>query len=242
MDWIKEYQLFLLDFDGLLVNTEHLHFEAYRRMCKGRGLTLPWTFAHFFEIAQQDSKLLQIKIYEELPALYEQESTWSVLYAEKKKQYLEVLKETQIEMMPGAESFLQLLEKNNIKRVVVTHSPKEQIDLIRERNPILNTIPHWITREDYQHAKPHPEPYLVALKRFASSSDNVIGFEDSQRGIASLIDAHVQPVLINPKIAENLKPLIINKKIFHFPSLQIVVDQKMARKPCKSCSCKTSFL
>ena len=34
MDWIKKYQLFLFDFDGLLVNTEEMHFLAYKQMCE----------------------------------------------------------------------------------------------------------------------------------------------------------------------------------------------------------------
>ena len=32
MRWISEYQLFLFDLDGLLVNTEELHYQAYKNM------------------------------------------------------------------------------------------------------------------------------------------------------------------------------------------------------------------
>lgn len=40
MEWTQDYHLFLFDFDGLLVDTEALHLEAYRRMCAEKGHTL----------------------------------------------------------------------------------------------------------------------------------------------------------------------------------------------------------
>ena len=36
-----------------------------------------------------------------------------------------------------------------------------------------------IVREDYELAKPHPEPYLAGLKRFGAATEETLGVEDS---------------------------------------------------------------
>lgn len=228
MDWVKEFQLFLLDFDGLLVNTEKLHYEAYLRMCRERNFNLDWSFNEFCEAAHYDSKMLRVKIYEALPELYKQEPDWSTLYTEKKKHYLTILGEAEIDLMPGAKELLYELKKHDIKRVVVTHSPREQVEFIRMQNKDLQTIEHWITREDYELSKPHPEPYLTAIDRFAHAKDRIIGFEDSPRGISALLGTQAKPILVNPLVVPKLAPLVQSKKIYHFPSLKEISKERLA--------------
>lgn len=191
MQWIQKYDLFLFDFDGLLVNTEELHFAAYREMCRRRGYDLKWTLSQFFQAAHFDSAGLKKAIYQEFPALFEQEPRWEVLYAEKKQSYEQLLEKGDLTLMPGVEEVLIALEKAGKKRCVVTNSAKVQIDLIKQKIPVLNTIPHWFTRENYKEPKPHPECYLMAMKQLGQPNDRVIGFEDSTRGLTALRDAGV---------------------------------------------------
>lgn len=222
MDWVNDFQLFLLDFDGLLVNTELLHYEAYLRMCAERGHELKWSFADFSKSAHYSSKQLRIDIYDSLPELYHQEPDWHILYSEKKKHYLEILKEREIQLMPGVEKFLFQLHKKKIKRCVVTHSPKEQVDFIRLQNKVLGTIDYWFTREDYNQSKPHPEPYLTAINRLAEPGDRIIGFEDSPRGIYSLMGTEAKAVLVCETIPEKIAHLVHEKKITHFPTIEAI--------------------
>lgn len=146
MQWIDEYQLFLFDFDGLLVNTEEIHYQAYQRMCHQRGFKLLWDFPYYCSIAHYSSDGLRQQIYADFPSLEAQEPKWEVLYEEKKRAYLALLQEGAVHLMPGAESLLIQLQQKNKKRCVVTHSAQELVENIRNQNPILNSIPNWITR------------------------------------------------------------------------------------------------
>lgn len=197
MDWIHHYQLFLFDFDGLLVNTEMLHYEAYRRMINKRGFTLNWDLPTYFKAACFDATGLKKAVYNSFPKLYEMEPNWDVLYAEKKKAYLDLLNEGKLELMPGIDPFLHLLAKENKKRCVVTHSPQEQIETIVKQLPVLSTITHWITRENYTQPKPHPECYQKAIALHAAPQDRVIGFEDSPRGLKALLGSSAEAVLVS---------------------------------------------
>src|SRR3990167_8292628 len=106
MDWIQQYSFILLDFDGLLVNTEALHFRAYQKMCADRGFALTWDFSKYASIAHSSAEGLRLSIYADFPALNNQEPDWTVLYAEKKKAYQDLLLLGEIQLMPGVDLFL----------------------------------------------------------------------------------------------------------------------------------------
>jgi HAD superfamily hydrolase (TIGR01509 family) len=197
MNWIQNFQLFLFDLDGLLVNTEELHYEAYVTMLKRRGYTLEWDFPTYFQIAQQDSKAPEIHIYKEFPQLQKEEPNWSILYAEKKQIVTDLLREKGAPLLPGVHELLTKLAALNKKRCVVTHSPKELVTLLQKHHPILKTITHWITREDYSKPKPDPEGYMKAISQFEAPGDKIIGFEDSVRGMKALMQTKAVAVYIN---------------------------------------------
>lgn len=198
MHWMHDYQLFLFDFDGLLVNSEELHFKAYQRMCEKYGFKLSWSLERYFQAAHYRAEGLKEEIYHALPGLYQKEPNWDILYAYKKQQVINLLNEGAIQLMPGVYELLTRLQEINIKRCVVTHSPSSLVEIVRRQHAILNTIPYWITREHYSHPKPHPEGYQLAIKKFANEKDKIIGFEDTPRGIEALLQTSAKPVLISP--------------------------------------------
>lgn len=197
MHWISDYQLFLFDLDGLLVNTEELHFHAYAKMCLNRGFSLPWNFSTYFKIAQADSASIQKELYLALPDLQKEEPSWDVLYAEKRSEYLSILENEPCPMLPGAERLLLELQNRDVKRAVVTHSGLALVKKIKEKNPVLNTIPYWFCREDYERPKPSPDGYLKAIATLASDKDRIIGFEDSFRGMTALMGTRAKPIFVN---------------------------------------------
>ena len=215
MKWIHDFQLFLFDFDGLLVNTEHLHYQAYVNILANRGHVLKLTLAQFFELAHLNSTAWREALYAEIPHL---EPNWEILYREKKQAYLELLSAGLVELMPGVEPLLKALDQAKIRRCVATNSMLEHTLLIRSRLPILQTLPHWITREDYDKPKPSPECYLKAIALYGKKGDRIIGFEDSVRGLQALRQTTALPVLICPKH----HPLLEMGGGVHFESLSVL--------------------
>ncbi|ADI37745.1 HAD family hydrolase [Waddlia chondrophila] len=196
MEWTKDYQLFLFDFDGLLVNTEEIHYQAYKKMCRDRGFELPWDFSRYCQVAHYHQETLRRELMQSVPGLERMESDWEVLYQEKKQAMVELLSKGSVTMMPGAEKLLRVLDQEGIERCVVTHSPLEQIELIKQGNPILFSIPHWFTRESYTKAKPDPECYLNAIEKLCPEEGKVIGFEDTPRGMQALMETPAEAVMI----------------------------------------------
>ncbi|MCI0382248.1 MAG: HAD family phosphatase [Chlamydiae bacterium] len=219
MKWLDKFDLFLFDFDGLLVNTEELHHSAYVEMCRRRGFELTWNFDKFCSIAHRDADSLQQAIYEEFPKLLAEEPRWEVLYSEKKQAYEMFLKKGKIELLPGVEGVLRSLATSRKKRCIVTNSFRSQIELIKQALPILQTIPVWITRENYKNPKPAPDAYLKAIDLLADPGDQIIGFEDSLRGIQALVQTQAKAVLVCSPKHPQLKEAIC-KQVFHYASFE----------------------
>jgi HAD superfamily hydrolase (TIGR01509 family) len=214
MKWIHNFQLFLFDFDGLLVNTEHLHYQAYVNILDKRGYKLKLSLSNFFELAHFNSTAWREALYAEIPDL---EPNWEILYREKKDEYLSLLVSGKVELMPGVESLLRALDEAKIRRCVVTNSILNHIKLIRTRIPVLETIPKWITREDYEKPKPSPECYLKAIELYGKTGDKIIGFEDSVRGLKALKGTPALPVLICPA-HHPLLEIATEGDVLHFES------------------------
>lgn len=196
MQWIKDYQLFLFDFDGLLVNTEEIHYRAYKKMCSDRGFNLPWSFSRYCHAAHYNQETLRRELFEAVPELAESEPDWEILYKEKKQAMVDLLSQGAVQMMPGAEQLLTALDRAGIARCVVTNSPDEQIQLIKKGNPVLETIPHWYTRETYTKPKPDPECYLNAIRDLCPDGGKVVGFEDTPRGMQALLQTPAKCFMI----------------------------------------------
>jgi beta-phosphoglucomutase len=228
MEWIDSFDLFLFDFDGLLVDTEILHLRAYQMMCEQRGYTLPWDLDQFFQKAHGSAIGIREGIKALFPGMFERGVTWDVLYAEKKQFYEALLFTGNLTLLPGVEPLLKELARKNKKRCVVTNSTLRQIELIRSQIAVLNTIPRWVTRESYENPKPAPDGYLTALRELKSEGDRVIGFEDSMRGYDSLKAAGVETaVLICPPSHPQLEqcPALRGHCVSSFEEVSSVLPQ-----------------
>lgn len=190
---IADYNLFLFDFDGLLVNTEEIHMRAYEEMLERRGYSLDWDFKKYAEYAHRSTKALADAVYTALPLLHKEEPNWETLREEKQAIYGTMIEAGKIELMPGVEAFLTAIDK---PKLVVTNSTNNQVMTIRRHLPFLEIMDGWFTRETYKRPKPAPDGYLAARKRYPGS--RAIGFEDTEKGIRSLQSAGIDSVLVRP--------------------------------------------
>lgn len=220
MDWIEKFDLFLFDFDGLLVNTEKMHYEAYKNMLAHHGVLFDWDFNRYCQAAHYEAEALKNQITVKYPSLLAAHP-WETLYREKQAEIQKLIHEGHAHLMPGVTPLLEALQAAGIPRVVVTHSPDSLIRIVREQNPILNTIPHWVTREHYSRPKPDPECYHYALQRYASPTDRIIGFEDTPRGLTALFQTRALPVLICTVSYPEI-PTFVDQGAKHFPSFEAI--------------------
>jgi HAD superfamily hydrolase (TIGR01509 family) len=229
--WFNHYQIFLFDFDGLLVDTEYMHYSAYKQTSQDLDLVYPFDYPQYCQLAHGGSSLMRNRWYELVPALKEK-GPWESIYEAKRQNYLRAVSTQQIHLMPGAAAFLEELLSSGKKVAVVTHSGRALITAIRTNHPLLQRIPLWITREDYPNPKPAPDGYLQAIELIQSDpKEQIIGFEDSLRGLTSQIQTQkMTPVHISPETFAQL-PNHIPYPIRSFKSFEELLGRDRLPEP-----------
>lgn len=176
------------DNDGVLVDTEKLYFQATREVLLRTGVTL--TAPLFRQISLVDGRSAFDLARERGGSPEEIE----VLQEERNRRYMELLTRG-VRIMDGVEEILEAL-RGKVLLGIVTSSRREHFDAIHAGTGLLSAFDFILTREDYGLTKPHPEPYLTAMKRSGFEADACLAVEDSPRGLASALAAGMRCLVI----------------------------------------------
>jgi len=154
---------------------------------------------------------------------------YDAAYKLKQEKYKEIIENTNIEFINGANDFLEFLIANNKKFVIVSNTSKDFIEIFKQKYPILDKATKIYTKDFYVNKKPNPECYLKVINDFKNCK--MIGFEDSLIGMEALTQVNrIKPVFIfdskyyykdniiekyeNIIAIENFNLDILNKKVF----------------------------
>jgi HAD superfamily hydrolase (TIGR01509 family) len=109
--------------------------------------------------------------------------------------YQEYLRTEAIEIDGVVEALAEL--SKYARMGIVTTAKRADFDLIHENRQITKFMEFVLVREDYEHAKPHPEPYLTGLQRLGVAKDEALVVEDSARGLSSAVAAGIDCAIVD---------------------------------------------
>ena len=182
---MRKYILF--DHDGVLVDTECWYYKAGERALADIGLTL-----------DKDQYLRDMSrgagTWAQARAAGIDEQTISKLREVRNDYYQEYLRTEAIEIEGVVETLAEL--SSYVRMAIVTTAKRADFDIIHERRQIRQFMEFILVREDYERAKPHPEPYLAGLKRFGATKEETLVVEDSTRGLSSAVAAGIDCVIV----------------------------------------------
>ena len=183
------------DNDGVLVETEHLYFRATREIFERRGILLTEEMYVEYFLRQGNGAWFLLE-QEDCPP-HEIES----LRRERNRIYAALLREETV-LIAGVDAALKRL-LGNVRMAIVTSSRRDHFDLIHRRTGILTYFDFCLTREDYENAKPDPEPYLQAIKRAGCPAHECLVLEDSERGLMAAAAAGLRCIVIPRDMTRN---------------------------------------
>ena len=183
---MKKYILF--DNDGVLVHTEPLYFKANIKALK-EYFDVELEFKEYMKIMSEGTTVWQ-------KAFDKGFSQKEIKKARNQRNiyYQEYLKNENI-LISGVKEVLNELSKN-YKMGIVTTSRRVDFEIIHKDLGIVDFMDFVLCEEDYNHAKPHPEPYLTGLKIFGAEKDETIVVEDSTRGLTAAFKAGIECVIV----------------------------------------------
>ena len=163
------------DLDGLMVNTEELHYEVGVVICRRRGKEFVEELR--CEMMGQPGRVsLQIMI-----DYHGFSDTVDDLAAETKRLFMPLLDE-RLATMPGLLPLLDALERAGVPKCVATSSRGWFAEDVLERLNLRRRFAFVLTADDVTHGKPHPEMYLTAAERHGVPPGRMLVLEDSSHG------------------------------------------------------------
>lgn len=183
---MKKYLLF--DHDGVLVDTELWYYRAGERALAEIGFTLDRQ-QYLRDMTQGMATWAQAR------AAGIDEATISRRRVVRDAYYQEYLRTEAIEIDGVLDALADL--STHVRMAIVTTSKRADFEVIREKRRITGFMEFVLAREDYEHAKPHPEPYLTGLRRLGATREETLVVEDSARGLRSAVAAGIDCAIVH---------------------------------------------
>ena len=176
------------DNDGVLVETEHLYFQATQESLASIGI----------ELTRDDYIALFLVAGRGAWHVAEQRgvspSEIERLRNERNARYSELLAQAP-RLAVGVTEVLEALHGRYVMGVV-TSSRKDHFDVIHRDTGLLKYFDFVLTASDVTRVKPDPEPYLRAVARSGVPAEACVAIEDSTRGLESARAAGIRCIVV----------------------------------------------
>jgi beta-phosphoglucomutase len=169
----------LFDFDGVLADTEPIHYACWRELLAPYGIDLDWGFYARQCIGVSDRKMIQQLASARTPPI-PFDDIWPD-YEKKQVMFRERL-ETQQPVRSDTIGLIRDLSEN-YKLAVVSSSGRSEVEPPIERAGIRPCFQAFVCGREVPNLKPAPDPYLKAAELLGVLNPLVI--EDSDAGVAS---------------------------------------------------------
>lgn len=192
----------LFDFDGTLMDSEPIHYEAWRQVLEPLGVTVDHdVFLERFVGVEDREAVRQLAELQNPPRDFDE--LWATF--PRKQQIFRQIIASKPQVPPQTREAIAALKEAGYLLGVVTSSSSEEVIPLLERNGLSLYLDTAIFREDVVNKKPDPEPYLKALKSL--NVETALVFEDSRSGIASAKAAgcEVIPVVDVAQVAQQIR-------------------------------------
>lgn len=195
----------IFDLDGVIVDTAHYHFLAWKRLANELGHDLT---EQENERLKGVSRMKSLEIILDLAGISLNEAHKEMLANKKNSWFVDYVERMlPEEIFPGVKHLIRELKSNGIKVGLASSSKnaKTVIQLLQIQNEFDAIVDGtMITR-----TKPHPEIFLTTAEKLGVDPKDCIVFEDAEAGVEAALAAGMRCIGIG-------SPILLNKanKVF----------------------------
>lgn len=170
----------IFDMDGVLVDTEPVHYDVSLLQFKDLNIEVPDEMYHTF--TGNSNKMIYQKIKDRFQLVHEIDD----LIDAKNKLFLEAFdKKEDLYLMPGVKDLIIDLHTNGIQLIVASSSEMAIINKVFERFDLERYFTHKVSGEDFPESKPNPAIFLKAASYSKAPIEECLVIEDSTNGITA---------------------------------------------------------
>ncbi len=183
----RTLQAVIFDLDGLLVDTEALHYRSWRDTLAEIGITLGLDEYRDLWIRAGGSIESYLRFRD---ARHDPE----VLRARKLAHYSALL-EVEMRPMPCALELIHAL-RPHVRLALATASFQVNVDAALRKIGAASVFDVIATRECVRRAKPHPDVFLHTARHLKVGTHNCVVLEDAEKGVRAARDAGMLVVAV----------------------------------------------
>ncbi|MCU0913363.1 MAG: HAD family phosphatase [Planctomycetes bacterium] len=203
-------QAVIFDFDGVITDSEILHFRAFNAVLTQYGfqLTKPQYYQKY--LGMSDADCFRALIAEGRLPIPEAQIGG---LGQQKTRVFEKLARTEGKIIEGVREFLGMLAVAQIPIAICSGALRAEIELILQESGLRDRFDTIVSAEEVQRGKPDPEGFLLALQRLNElwpapiTAPRCIVIEDSHWGLKAAQAAGMHAIAVtNSYEAPQLKP------------------------------------
>ena len=174
----RQLKAVIFDMDGVITDTMPYHFSAWKTVFAACGVHVSHE-----DIYKREGQ----KGIESLKELFDDKGVeFSVevakgLLKDKEELFKRIFK---LRFISGSRTFLKALARRGYRLALVTGTSRHEAEHLLPKE-IWNRFEVTVCGCDVQNGKPHPEPYLTALKKMKLDPADAVVIENAPFGIAS---------------------------------------------------------
>ena len=173
------YDAILFDFDGVLIDSEPVHWACWAEVLKPLGVILDWDYYRDHCIGIDDKEMLKVMAQRADPPR-DWERLWQEYPAKRDLFAARMLAAPPFDPMLGG---LLARLHGKYKMAIVTSSARGEIEPLLIAGGFRHYFAAMVCAKEAPAHKPAPDPYLLAARLLAAENPLVV--EDSQAGMAS---------------------------------------------------------
>lgn len=190
----------IFDFDGVIVDTEPVHLEAFQRVVSGEGLVLDESEYYSKYLAYDDITFFK-KFF--IDRGIEKNDKYIDQLLKKKSHLTDELLESNISLFPGIDDFIKEKSKRYIL-AIGSGALRKEIELILDRFGLLSSFAVIVSADEVVNCKPDPEVYNRVFESINSgyfndsslSAGECVVIEDSVYGIKAAKSAGMKCIAV----------------------------------------------
>lgn len=170
-------EAFIFDMDGVIIDSEPLHFEADKIMMKGFGV----------EITDEELNayvgVTDRRMWSELKEKYDLKVSLDELLKRQSWHKRQLFANRELQPVKGITELLFDLKKKGIATGLASSSSRNFIELILQKLNIGNYFQAVVSGQEVENSKPAPDIFLKTAEFLNAAPVNCVVLEDSEHGV-----------------------------------------------------------
>lgn len=216
----NKLKLVIFDMDGLMLNTEAIHFQTWLDYSKEYG------FDYDINKRLKYTGMTDETVIEELTKELGRrdlavEMRSKILKA--REDYFKNYEDSLIK--EGLIELIDYLDNKGVNKVVASSSDKSRLEFLLGKEGLLDRFENITTKEDVSEGKPSPEIFLKAYSNYNFIKDECLILEDSENGYLAAQKSGM-PYMIVPDSSFEYHNLTVEKTYKDLNEVREAIERK----------------